>query len=134
MAICGYILHLAVAYRGSSTRSDSRIMKLALISILLLACCVTFTDHTVLADELKSAGYRLLASDKGRVAIVTTMGEVEWETPTKADVHDLWLLPSGNVLFLFSPAKVVEMNRDKQVVWEYESKPKNAQVRRVEVH
>src|SRR5262245_59379371 len=81
----------------------------------------------------KPDGYRVLAADRGRVAIVSVNGEVEWETPTRADVHDLWMLPSGNVLFLYAPAKIIEMNKDKQVVWEYEGKPKS-DVQRVEIH
>jgi hypothetical protein len=110
-------------------------MKRALLSILIAACCVFLFGTPAVADEpAKSAGHRLLAADKGRVAIVGASGDVEWETPTKADVHDLWLLPDGNVLFLYSPAKVVELNAGKQVVWEYEARPKNDKVKRVEVH
>jgi len=110
-------------------------MKLSLSCFLCIGCCVFFVDDSAIADELaKPAGHRLIAADKGHVAIVSAQGDVEWETPTKADVHDLWLLPNGNVLFLYSPAKVVEMNPGKQVVWEYEAKPKNGSVKRVEVH
>lgn len=110
-------------------------MKLAHSCLLMLVCSASLVVRSSVADEPeKSRGYRLLAADKGHVAIVNAHGEVEWETPTKADVHDLSLLADGNVLFLYGPAKVVEMNRDKQVVWEYEAKPKNAQVPRVEVH
>jgi hypothetical protein len=76
----------------------------------------------------------VLAADKGRVAIISAQGDVEWETPTKADVHDLCMLPDGNVLFLYAPAKVVEVNKDKQVVWEYQGKPANPKVPRVEIH
>ena len=103
--------------------------------ILFAACCAISFNNLVTADEpAPSAGHRLIAADKGHMAIVSAQGDVEWETPTKADVHDLWLLPDGNVLFLYGPAKVVEMNPAKQVVWEYEAKPKNDQVQRVEVH
>ena len=79
-------------------------------------------------------GYRVLAADKGRVAIISTKGEVEWQTAAQADVHDLWLLPNGNVLFLAGPAKVVEINTDQQIVWTYEAIPSGAQIKRVEVH
>ncbi len=90
----------------------------------------------VIADAKKSAatGYRVLAADKGRVAIVSANGELEWETATKVEVHDLWQLPGGNILFLFSPAKIVEMSPEKQVIWEYESKPVTATTARVEIH
>ncbi len=97
-----------------------------------LFCCVAPSGRA--EEPQKSDRYRLLAADKGHVAIVSASGEVEWETPTKADVHDLWLLPDGNVLFLYAPAKIVEMNRDQQVVWEYEGKPANPKVPRVEIH
>jgi len=104
---------------------------LSFIPSLVFHCAATNAD----ADEpAATEGYRVLASDKGRVAIVSPKGEIEWETATKADVHELWSLPDGNVLFLYSPAKIVEMNKDKQIVWEYESKPSSPKVPRVEVH
>lgn len=114
-------------------------MKISLTCVLSFGLCLFACQAKITADEPgKSAGHRLIAADKGHVAIVGAQGAVEWETPTKADVHDLWMLPDGNVLFLYSPAKVVEMNPAKQVVWEYEAKPKNDPkkelVKRVEVH
>lgn len=110
-------------------------MKFTLPCTLLAICCALKFDNVAVADEpAKSVGHRLIAADKGHVAIVSAKGEVEWETPTTADVHDLWLLPDGNILFLYSPAKVVEISPAKQVVWEYEAKPKNDRVQRVEVH
>ena len=50
------------------------------------------------ADEPAKPSHRVLAADKGRVAIVNAKGEVEWEVPNKAEVHDIALLPNGNVL------------------------------------
>jgi len=61
---------------------------------------------------------------QGRVAIVNAKGEVEWQAPTRGEVHDLALLPDGHLLLPMGPTKVVEMNRDGKIVWEYESKPK----------
>ena len=78
--------------------------------------------------------YRVLAADKGHVAIVNAKGEVEWEVPCDTDAHDISLLPNGNVLMPVSATKIVEMSRDKKVVWEYESKPVAGNKGRVEVH
>ena len=47
--------------------------------------------------------YRVLAADKGHVAIVNAKGEVEWEVPDRHEVHDLALLPDGNVLLPIAP-------------------------------
>jgi outer membrane protein assembly factor BamB len=78
--------------------------------------------------------YSVLAADKGRVAIVNPKGEVEWEVATKAEVHDLALLANGNVLFPTGPATIVEMTREKKVVWQYEARPKAGYTGRIEVH
>ncbi|MBO0699937.1 MAG: PQQ-binding-like beta-propeller repeat protein [Zavarzinella sp.] len=78
--------------------------------------------------------YRVLGADNGRVAIVNAHGEVEWEVPNKAEVHDLALLANGNILFPTGPTTIVEMTRDKKVVWKYEAKPKDGYKGRVEIH
>jgi hypothetical protein len=80
-------------------------------------------------------GYRVLGADKKRVAIVNAKGEIEWEIPNGArETHDIQMLPGGNVLFQTSYTTVVEVNRDKQVVWQYEAKPKEGYTGRIEIH
>ena len=54
--------------------------------------------------------------------------------PNAAEVHDIALLPNGNVLFQTSRTRIVEMTPGKKVAWEYESKPKAGYNGRVEVH
>ena len=80
--------------------------------------------------------YRVLGADKKRVAIVNAKGEVEWEiaNPTAREIHDIQALPNGNVLFQTGYTTVVEVNKDKQVVWKHESKPKEGYSGRVEIH
>ena len=96
--------------------------------------CLLGVDSTAAAEPAESSGRRLLAADKGHIVILNAQGEIEWETPVKVDVHDLSLLADGNILFQETSTRIVEMNRDKQVVWEYTARPKNADVPRVEVH
>lgn len=78
--------------------------------------------------------YRVLAQDKGHVAIVNAAGDVEWEVECKYNSHDIALLPSGNLLLHTGPAKVIEMTPDKKIVWQYEAKPKAGYDGKVEVH
>jgi hypothetical protein len=80
--------------------------------------------------------YRVLAADRstGRIAIVDSKGKVAWEFPNRHDVHDLHLLPNGNVLTHVSHTKIVEINPAKEIVWSYESKPKPGYSGRIEVH
>lgn len=88
------------------------------------------------AGATEPIAHRVLAADRstGKLAIVGTKGAVEWEFPNKHDVHDLWLLSNGNILTHTSPTRVVEINPSKQIVWQYESKPKPGYAGKVEVH
>ncbi len=81
-----------------------------------------------------SPSYRVLGNDRGRVAILDADGKVEWEYRSGFDGHDVSLLPNGNVLLATGAARIAEVNRDKKIVWQYESKPKKGYKGRVEVH
>lgn len=80
--------------------------------------------------------HRVLAADRstGKVAVVAADGKVEWEFPNTHDVHDLWLLPNGNVLTHTSHITVVEISPEKTIVWKYEARPKPGYRGKVEVH
>lgn len=56
----------------------------------------------------------------GRVFIVSRSGQVEWEFAAPS-CNDLWVLPNGNLLFNTGHG-VREVTRQKQVVFEYQSK------------
>ena len=79
--------------------------------------------------------HRVLAADAstGNLAIIDAKGQVEWEFKNRHDVHDLQLLPNGNVLTHTSPTTIVEVTPDKKIAWTYEAKPKPG-VQRIEVH
>ena len=100
------------------------------LSAVALACALPLC-----ADEpAPHPGYRVLAQDKGRVAIVARDGKIEWEVECKHNSHDIALLPNGNLLLHTTPVTVVEMTPKKEVVWKYEAKPKEGYKGRVEVH
>ncbi len=100
------------------------------IKLLLLAAALC----PALARADEPVAHRLIVADKGKVAIVSTKGEIEWEVPNRYTCHDLALLPSGNVLMPVSNTKIVEMTPDKQIVWTHESKPKEGYTGAVEIH
>ena len=78
--------------------------------------------------------YRVLAGDKGKVAIVDATGKVQWEYANKAETHDLQLLPNGNVLLPLPKNTVGEVDKDGKIVWQFECKPKEGSKDRVEIH
>lgn len=98
----------------------------------LLALAAALAAVPVLAAD--PPAYRVLAQDKGHVAIVRPDGSVEWEVECKYNSHDIHLLPNGNLLLHTGPATVTEMTPKKEVVWTYEAKPKAGYTGRVEVH
>ncbi len=89
-----------------------------------------------LAAAADAPGRRVLAADRGtgKLAIVNAKGEVEWEFANKHDVHDLHLLPNGNILTHTSNTNVVEISPKKEIVWKYEAKPKEGYKGRIEIH
>ena len=97
------------------------------LSLLVLAVPLT----VFAADPL---AYRVLAQDKGHVAVVGPDGKVEWEAECKYNSHDIHQLPNGNFLLHTGPATVTEMTPEKKVVWEYVAKPKAGYAGKVEVH
>jgi len=103
--------------------------------LFLAALTTLIVSGTALAQATTQATpHRLIAQDKGHVAIVNEKGEVEWEVPCGFNSHDIAALPNGNFLLHTAPAKIVEMTPDKKVVWEWESKPVAPYTGRVEIH
>lgn len=100
------------------------------LSLAALACVVA----PGAGAEPKHPGYRVLAQDRGHVAIVGADGKVEWEIECKHNSHDVHLLPNGNLLLHTAPTVVTEYTPKKEVVWKYEAKPKDGYKGRVEVH
>jgi hypothetical protein len=75
------------------------------------------------------AGHRFACADytQGKVFIVSAAGQVEWEYPAP-NCNDLWVLPNGNLLFNTGRG-VMEVTRQKQVVFEYRGSPVQQTIR-----
>ena len=59
---------------------------------------------------------QVLAAGNGRVLLLSPQGDVVWEHKA-GTVHDVWMLPNGNVLF--ADGNITEVTRDHKVVFEY---------------
>jgi outer membrane protein assembly factor BamB len=107
-----------------------------LVFVMILVASSSTLDGQPKAGEAKTA-HRVLVADssKGRIAIVDAKGKIEWQHKI-TDLHDLHMLPSGNVLFQLSWTHLVELDpRTRKLVWEYDSKKMNGnEGKAVEVH
>src|SRR5262245_45605873 len=95
---------------------------------------VTLFAATRLLHAAEPPAYRVLAADNGRVAIVNSKSEVEWEVKNAAEVHDIVMLKNGNVLFPTDRTTIVEMTPDKKVAWKHVAKPKPGYTGKIEIH
>jgi hypothetical protein len=121
-----------------------------LLSGLLLALAAGYAAHAVAAAEPAAQpsspqptstqpsspqrSYRVLAQDTGHVAIVDAHGGVAWEVECKHNAHDIGRLTNGNLLLHVGPARIVEMTPAKEIVWQYEARPRAGSTERVEIH
>jgi hypothetical protein len=103
-----------------------------LLGLLLVAIEAVPFAHA----EQTGTPRRLLAGDSstGRLAILAADGSIEWEIPVTR-IHDAQVLPNGNVLTQTDWHKIVEIDREKKIVWEYDAARSNGnEGKKVEVH
>jgi hypothetical protein len=102
-------------------------------ALALLACAAPLTP----AQPPTKVTHRVLVADDStrRIAIIGADGKTEWEYKI-GPIHDLHLLPNGNVLFQTSWTRIVEVDpKTDKVVWEYDSATQNGNKgKKVEVH
>lgn len=63
---------------------------------------------------------KLLAAGDGRVLLLNADGAIAWQQQAGGLVHDVWMLPNGNVLYA-DGASVTEVTPEKKVVFQYKA-------------
>lgn len=106
------------------------------VSRAVHAACVVCTMTCVMTDAAEPTR-RFIAADssRGRVAIIAEDGSTEWEYRI-GPLHDLHVLPNGNVLLQVSWTEVVEVDpTSDSVVWRYDATKRTANAgKRLEIH
>jgi hypothetical protein len=106
-----------------------------LAPVAALAIFLTASAQQACADE--AIRHRILSADSSvqRIAIIDEAGKTDWETKI-GPLHDLHLLPSGNVLFQTSWTDLVEVEpASGKIVWQYNAAQANGNAGKpVEVH
>lgn len=84
--------------------------------------CGSAAEPPPAAPIQTGSGHRFACADytQGKVFLVSPEGKVEWAYPAQS-CDELWVLPNGNLLFTTGHG-VREVTRDKQVVFQYDSK------------
>jgi outer membrane protein assembly factor BamB len=81
------------------------------------------------------AQHRLITQGNNKLAIFSPDGQLEWQMPW-GGIHDVHVLPNGNIMVQQGANKIVEIDRDsRQVVWSYDAAKSNGNAGKpVEVH
>ena len=80
------------------------------------------------------APHSVIGQDFGRVTLLDADGTVKWETPCPHNSHDLAVLANGNFLLHPAPNKIIEITREKKIVWEWTSSAVSPYTGAVEIH
>lgn len=101
----------------------------------LLLTIAVVTPPAPAADPAQQRSFIAADSSRQRIAIISEDGSTRWEHRI-GPLHDLHVLPSGNVLLQLSWTHVAELNPETgKTVWEYDaSRSPDNQGRRIEIH
>tara|TARA_R110002073_G_scaffold106303_2_gene239933 strand:- start:18204 stop:20384 length:2181 start_codon:yes stop_codon:yes gene_type:complete len=96
---------------------------------------VTYLALTVCCAAPTIAQHRVCLQGDERLVILAADGEIEWEMPW-GEIHDLHVLPNGNIMVQRGTSEVVEIERTtRAVVWSYDAATSNGNAGKpVEVH
>ncbi|MGB7326850.1 MAG: PQQ-binding-like beta-propeller repeat protein [Rubripirellula sp.] len=85
--------------------------------------------------SLALADHAVLLQGNDRLAIVDADGSISWQMRW-GGIHDIHVLPNGNILTRQGGSKVVEIDpKTKEMVWSYDSGQENGNAgKRIEVH
>jgi hypothetical protein len=105
--------------------------------VWLLALGVTGASNSISLAADQNPPNRVLAGDyeKKRLGLVdVNTGQLAWEIPIR-DIHDLWVLPNGNILTQTNWTFVAEFDSQQRIVWSYDASKMNGNAGKpVEVH
>jgi len=89
----------------------------------------------ILLATSTTAQHQVLVQGNNRLAIVDEAGAIAWEMRWPA-LHDLHMLPNGNIMALRGPRTVAEIDpKTQEVVWTYDAGVENGNAdKKVEVH
>ena len=99
-------------------------------SLTALVACWIAVSYSVRAEQVSSndggkhqpmPGHEFVCGDyvQNKIMVIGRDGQVKWEYPAQ-QVCDLWVLDGGNFLFTVGHG-VMEVNREKKVVFKYET-------------
>lgn len=106
-----------------------------ILTIIFMSVSGLTGSLTLLAAEVSSPRHAVIAADNGKLVRFDRTGKVEWVFEHVRSVHRIQQLKNGNLLTQQGWGKIIEINPQGEIVWEYDSANLNGNSgKRVEVH
>ena len=87
------------------------------------------------AADVSAPRHAVIAADKGRLVSFDKDGRVLWSLPEIGPVHRIQLLPNSRILTQDGWTRIIELDADRNVVWEYDAATSNGnRGKKLEVH
>lgn len=102
---------------------------------LCVALCLNRMGTRSPAAEVSSPRYAVIAADKGQLVRFDSAGRIVWTLADIGPVHRIQLLPNGHILTQDGWTKLIELDADRRIVWEYDAQHSNGNAgQTLEVH
>jgi hypothetical protein len=92
--------------------------------IKALGCAALLATEATLGAAQQGTPQRLLVANQSKIAVIAPDGAIEREVKVNG-LHDGALLPNGNILCQANWTKVIEVNPEGAIVWEYDAANSN---------
>jgi hypothetical protein len=87
------------------------------------------------AADVSSPRHAVIAADKQQLVRFDEQGKVVWTLAKIGPVHRIQILPNGHILTQNGWTKLIELDADRKIVWEYDAANSNGNAgKKLEVH
>lgn len=107
-----------------------------LLTLCLLLIATVLPTHAENNEKTIAPGRKVIISDSSKqtLALLEADGTIAWRVKI-GPLHDLHVLPNGNILFQKNWTHILEVDpKTDKVVWEYHCKPTDEGAGKVEAH
>lgn len=105
------------------------------LGFVLLALSCSAGVRSLSAAEVSAPKYSVIAADRNQLVRFDPEGRVVWKLPKIGPVHRIQVLPNGHLLTQNGWTRIIELDGDRKIVWEYDAAKSNGNAgKKLEVH
>jgi outer membrane protein assembly factor BamB len=107
-------------YVNTKAFQASVALPFVMVCVVATLCLTAFTAHAQTKQTVfGNLEHEVLAGCTRSIFKISPKGEILWQYDNVSNVHDIWMLPNGNILYA-DGASVTELSPEKKIVFRYE--------------